>query len=99
MPPRWPPSPLHPASPPKSPSNPKAGNDTTLTWEPAPGAVDHYELLWRETTAFDWQYVRNVPPGSAGQPVTIDVPISKDNVFFGVRAVDKAGHRGLVVVP
>lgn len=27
------------------------------------------------------------------------MPISKDNVVFGVRAVDAAGHRGLVVVP
>ncbi|HTX78006.1 MAG TPA: M28 family peptidase [Terracidiphilus sp.] len=77
----------------------KLENGTTLTWEPAPGAVDHYELLWRDTTAFDWQYVRNIPPGPQGEPITIDVPISKDNVYFGVRAVDKSGHRGLVVVP
>ncbi len=77
----------------------KAENDTTLTWQPPPGAVDHYELLWRVPTAFDWQYVRNVPPGPPGEPITIDVPISKDNVYFGVRAVDKAGHRGLAVVP
>jgi hypothetical protein len=27
------------------------------------------------------------------------VPISKDNVIFGVRAVDSAGHRSLAVVP
>lgn len=77
----------------------KLDNGTTLTWEPAPGAVDHYQLLWRDTIAPDWQYVRDVPPGPPGQPITIDVPISKDNVIFGVRAVDKAGHRGLVVVP
>ena len=75
------------------------GNDTTLTWQPAPGAVDHYELVWRMPTVFDWQYVRSVPPGPPGEPVSITVPISKDNVYFGVRAVDKAGHRGLVVVP
>ncbi|HWE85925.1 MAG TPA: M28 family metallopeptidase [Terracidiphilus sp.] len=77
----------------------KLENGTTLTWQPAPGAVDHYELLWRDTVSFDWQYVRNVPAGASGQPLTIDVPISKDNVYFGIRAVDKAGHRGLVVVP
>jgi hypothetical protein len=29
----------------------------------------------------------------------VTVPVSKDNVVFGVRAVDAAGHRGLVVVP
>ncbi len=77
----------------------RAENDTTLTWSPAPGAVDHYELLWRDTISFDWQYIRNVPPGPPGEPITIEAPISKDNVYFGVRAVDKAGHRGLVVVP
>jgi Peptidase family M28 len=77
----------------------KLGNGTTLTWQPSPGAVDHYELLWRVPTAFDWQYVKSVPPGDPGQPVTIDVPISKDNVYFGIRAVDKSGHRSLAVVP
>jgi hypothetical protein len=29
----------------------------------------------------------------------VSLPISKDNVIFGVRAVDAKGHRGLVVVP
>ncbi|HUY93677.1 MAG TPA: M28 family metallopeptidase [Terracidiphilus sp.] len=77
----------------------RLGNDTALTWQPAPGAVDHYELVWRVPTAFDWQYVRNVPPGQPGETVSVTVPVSKDNVYFGVRAVDKAGHRGLVVVP
>jgi len=77
----------------------KLENGTTLSWDPAPGAVDHYELLWRDTIAFDWQYVQKVPPAAAGAPITLTVPISKDNVYFGVRAVDKAGHPGLVVVP
>ena len=77
----------------------KLDNGTALTWQPAPGGVDHYELVWRAPTAFDWQYVKSVPPGDRGQPVSVEVPISKDNVYFGVRAVDKAGHRGLVVVP
>jgi len=43
--------------------------------------------------------MREVPPGPAGQPVTLVLPISKDNVIFGVCAVDKGGHRSLVVVP
>jgi hypothetical protein len=77
----------------------KLENGTTLTWQPAPGAVAHYELLWRDTVAFDWQFVKEVPPSAAGAPITITAPISKDNVIFGVRAVDAAGHRGLVVVP
>ncbi len=75
-------------------------NSATLTWEPPAGAaIAHYEVLWRETTAPDWQFVRTVDPPAAGAPVTVTLPISKDNVIFGVRAVDAAGHRGLVVVP
>jgi hypothetical protein len=77
----------------------KLENGTTLSWEPAPGAVAHYEIVWRETTAPYWQYAQDVPPGAAGASITITVPVSKDNVVFGVRAVDAAGHRGLVVVP
>jgi hypothetical protein len=76
-------------------------NGTTLHWE-APegaGANVHYELLWRETTASDWQFVKAVPSPADGSPLTITVPISKDNVYFGVRTVDAAGHRSLVVVP
>jgi hypothetical protein len=76
-------------------------NGSTLQWEApagAPGGV-HYELLWRETTAPDWQFVQSVPSPTSDGPITVTVPISKDNVVFGVRAVDAAGHRGLVVVP
>ena len=77
----------------------KLENGTTLSWEAAPGSVDHYDLLWRETDAPDWQYVQRVAPPANGAPITLTVPISKDNVIFGVRAVDSADHRGLVVVP
>jgi hypothetical protein len=35
----------------------------------------------------------------AGNVTTITLPRSKDNVIFGVRAVDTAGHRSLVVIP
>jgi Zn-dependent M28 family amino/carboxypeptidase len=75
-------------------------NDSTLTWNaPVGGAVAHYEVLWRETTTSTWQYVKDMPPGTEGQPITVTLPVSKDNVIFGVRAVDAKGHRGLVVVP
>jgi len=92
------------ASSPGEPANVKIDareleNSTTLRWDQAPGKVDHYDLLWRETTAPDWQYVRRIPPAAANAAVSAKVPISKDNVIFGVRAVDAAGHRGLVVVP
>jgi hypothetical protein len=68
-------------------------NDTTLTWEPSAGAAA-YEVVWRSTNAADWEYVQTV---SSGTRATLKV--SKDNVIFGVRAVDAAGHRSLPVVP
>ena len=79
----------------------KLDNGSTLQWDAPAGAAAnvHYELLWRETTAPDWQYMQTVTPQAGAGPITVTVPISKDNVVFGVRAVDAAGHRGLVQVP
>ncbi len=77
----------------------KLENGTTLRWQAPKGeaagasASTHYEVLWRETTAADWQYAFEV------KETAVTLPVSKDNVFFGVRAVDAAGHRGLVAVP
>ena len=79
----------------------KLENGTTLHWDaPAGGQGNiHYEVVWRETTAPDWQFAKTVAQQAAGEPVTITLPVSKDNVIFGVRAVDAQGHRGLVVAP
>ena len=72
-------------------------NNTTLRWDAGHGAPSGttYELVWRETAAQDWQRSLATKPGD--QSVT--VPISNDNVIFGVRAVDPAGHRSVAVVP
>lgn len=63
-------------------------NDTILTWEPptSAGAVPHYQIVWRETTATDWQYGEDAAkfPGTTANSGRL--PVSKDNVFFGVRA-------------
>ena len=67
-------------------------NDTHLTWEPSPGASG-YEVVWRSTSSPDWEHVQTVNTTSAL------LKVSKDNVIFGVRAVDAAGHRSLPVVP
>jgi hypothetical protein len=76
------------------------GNGTTLSWEePLGGGVAHYEVVWRETTSPDWQYAKEIAVTAGGSQVSVSLPISKDNVIFGVRAVDAKGHRGLVVVP
>ena len=73
----------------------KLDNDSTLTWEPSPdGRAARYEVLWRATTSPDWEHV--VP---AAELKSTTVSVSKDNVVFGVRAVDAQGHRSLVVLP
>jgi hypothetical protein len=68
-------------------------NDTTLTWEPSPGTAAH-EVVWRATNAADWEYAQTITGGTRAT-----LKVSKDNVIFGVRAVDAAGHRSLPVVP
>jgi len=68
-------------------------NDSTLTWDPSPGAST-YEVLWRTTTSAEWEHAQ-----SAGNATRITLPLSKDNVIFAVVAADKAGHRSLPVVP
>ncbi|HKO19600.1 MAG TPA: M28 family metallopeptidase [Acidobacteriaceae bacterium] len=71
-------------------------NNTQLTWEPPKGfpADASYEVVWRETTAPLWTNAQ-----SAGTKTSITLPISKDNVVFGVRSVDAAGHRSPAVYP
>jgi len=70
-------------------------NQSTLHWQPgAEPDLDHYEVLWRETTAPDWTHV--IPVGNITS-VTID--LAKDNVMFGVRVVDSSGHRSPVAFP
>ncbi|SFQ48900.1 Peptidase family M28 [Amycolatopsis arida] len=70
-------------------------NDTELVWDRGPEAdLAGYEVVWRETTAPDWTHV--IPVGDTTSAV---VPLSKDNVFFGVRAVDRDGHRSPVTFP
>ncbi|WP_288380252.1 M28 family metallopeptidase [uncultured Massilia sp.] len=66
----------------------KLTNDSTLVWQANPEPdVAGYRVVWRETTAANWQGAKWV--GNVGE-ATID--LSKDNVFFGVQAVDKDGN-------
>ena len=64
-------------------------NDTTLRWQRGTEPdLAGYEVLWRETTAPNWTHV--IPVGDV---TTVTIDLAKDNVHFGVRAVDRDGHR------
>lgn len=88
------------ASAPASPANVKIDtlkleNGTDLTWAASPdGQVAEYQVLWRDTDASRWQHVQSV-----GTELKAHLEMSKDNVFFAVRAVDSKGHASLPVVP
>ncbi len=73
----------------------KLENDPTLEWTPAPaGETPGFEVVWRATTASQWEQAKPV-----GKVTSVTLPLSKDNVIFGVRSVDARGHRSLVVMP
>ncbi|HEX4064679.1 MAG TPA: M20/M25/M40 family metallo-hydrolase [Acidobacteriaceae bacterium] len=85
-------------------------NNTEIRWDAGPNAPaeTHYEIVWRPTAAPDWQRsipadrLAGVPNGKFsmdGTHYSIQIPISKDNVIFGVRAIDAKGHRSPAVVP
>ena len=78
-----------------APPNLAGVNTTTLTWDHGtePGLA-RYEVVRRETTSPDWTNVIDV-----GDVTTVTLDISKDNVQFGLRAVDQAGHRSPVAFP
>jgi peptidase M28-like protein len=70
-------------------------NLTTLTWDANPDPdLAGYEVVMRETTSPDWTSSIKV-----GNVTTVTLDISKDNVQFGLRAIDKAGHRSPAAFP
>ncbi len=70
-------------------------NSSTLRWDASTSAdLAGYEIVIRETTSPEWTDVVAV-----GNVTQADVDLSKDNVFFGVRAVDSDGHRSPVAFP
>ncbi len=50
-------------------------NNTTLKWGASSGAGG-YEVVWRETSAPNWEHVKNV-----GDTTTTTLDVSKDNVI------------------
>lgn len=77
-------------------------NDTILKWEPpanaGAGAVK-YEIVWRETAANDWQYAADAARFAGPEPNSVRLSVSKDNVFFGVRACGATGACSQAVAP
>lgn len=86
-----------------APSPPKAvkldarelTNDSALEWAPSDDAeVAGYRIVWRDTDSATWQQSRDV-----GLVTRAVVPVSKDNVVFGVQAVSKKGFASLASYP
>lgn len=69
-------------------------SDTTITWQPSPGA-SAYRVWWRDTTASQWQ--RSYFAGDATTLVLKNVVI--DDGFFGVSAVSADGFASPVAFP
>ena len=71
-------------------------NNSELSWTAPSGAPagTTFEVVWRATDQATWTMSQ-----SAGSATSTKLPISKDNVIFGVRSVDSAGHRSIAAMP
>jgi len=70
-------------------------NTTVLSWNANPESnLAGYEVVMRETTSPDWTDVVDV-----GNVTGTTLDIAKDNLQFGLRAVDTAGNRSPVAFP
>lgn len=71
-------------------------NDTELKWDANTDPdIAGYEIVMRETSSPEW--TETIPVGNVTNFVVKGM--SKDNYFFGLRSVDKAGNRSPVVYP
>lgn len=70
-------------------------NSTTLRWAPnSEPDLAGYRIVWRETTSPVWQHRTDV-----GLVTEATLPYSKDNVIFGVQAVNTRGYVSPAVYP
>lgn len=90
----------HLANAPAAPANARLitanlSNSTTLRWNAnAEPDIAGYEVVWRATTAPNWEFAQDV-----GNVTEATIPVSKDNFFFGIRAYDRDGFRSIVSFP
>ena len=74
----------------------RLGNDTELKWDVSTESdIAGYEIVWRDTASPVWTNSQNV--GNVNNFVM--KAMSKDNYFFGVRAVDRNGNKSPVSFP
>ena len=71
-------------------------NDTDLKWDANKEPdLAGYEIVWRDTTSAVWTNARAI-----GKVTSYTMKgMSKDNYFFGVRAVDRQGNRSPASFP
>ena len=70
-------------------------NDTSLLWQANQEPdLAGYRIVWRETTAAQWQGAMDV-----GLVTEAKIKLSKDNYFFGVQAIDKDGNVSVASYP
>jgi hypothetical protein len=71
-------------------------NDTPIKWDANKEPdLAGYEIVWRDTTEATWTHSRAV-----GKVLTYTMKgMSKDNYFFGVRAIDSEGNRSPATYP
>lgn len=66
----------------------KLQNDTELVWQAnAEPDLAGYRIVWRDTASAEWQGGQFV-----GKATEFTVPLSKDNYYFGVQAIDNDGN-------
>jgi hypothetical protein len=71
-------------------------NNTTFRWKANPEPdVTGYRVVWRDTTAPFWQHAEDFPDVTRATVIGT----SKDNVVFGLQAVDKSGNASVTTFP
>jgi hypothetical protein len=72
----------------------KLQNDSDLRWQKNPEQdVAGYLVRYRQTSSPVWEHTVFTAD------TTLNLKVSKDDVLFGVQAVDKEGNASLVTLP
>jgi hypothetical protein len=73
--------------------------DTTLGWQPVPGAAS-YRVWWRRTTDPQWRHHRDLPAAEGSAPLKSTLKnVVIDDWFFGVSSLSAQGDESPVVFP